>query len=298
MTVYSDNQIPVGGLFEEERSADIVNARISDQANPRLREVMAVLTRHLHAAIKEIEPSHDEWLRAIEFLTRTGQMCTDWRQEYILLSDVLGATMLVDAINHRRPKGATPNTILGPFYVADAPRYENGANICLDGKGEPTLVSGRVLDTQGNPIAGATLDIWQTNDDGFYDVQQKGVQPDHNLRGLFTSDADGFYAFRTVKPRHYPIPADGPVGQLLGELGRHPHRAAHLHFIVTAPGFDQVITHIFTPDCPYLHEDTVFGVKKELIAEFTRQTDQATARRYDLQVPFLAVNWDFVLSPA
>ncbi|MFJ3430996.1 intradiol ring-cleavage dioxygenase [Pseudomonas fragi] len=298
MTVYSDNQIPVGGLFEEERSADIVNARISDQANPRLREVMAVLTRHLHAAIKEIEPSHDEWLRAIEFLTRTGQMCTDWRQEYILLSDVLGATMLVDAINHRRPKGATPNTILGPFYVADAPRYENGANICLDGKGEPTLVSGRVLDTQGNPIAGATLDIWQTNDDGFYDVQQKGVQPDYNLRGLFTSDADGFYAFRTVKPRHYPIPADGPVGQLLGELGRHPHRAAHLHFIVTAPGFDQVITHIFTPDCPYLHEDTVFGVKKELIAEFTRQTDQATARRYDLQVPFLAVNWDFVLSPA
>lgn len=298
MTVCSDNQIPVGGLFEEERSADIVNARISDQANPRLREVMAVLTRHLHAAIKEIEPSHDEWLRAIEFLTRTGQMCTDWRQEYILLSDVLGATMLVDAINHRRPKGATPNTILGPFYVADAPRYENGANICLDGKGEPTLVSGRVLDTQGNPIAGATLDIWQTNDDGFYDVQQKGVQPDYNLRGLFTSDVDGFYAFRTVKPRHYPIPADGPVGQLLGELGRHPHRAAHLHFIVTAPGFDQVITHIFTPDCPYLHEDTVFGVKKELIAEFTRQTDQATARRYDLQVPFLAVNWDFVLSPA
>lgn len=298
MTVYSDNQIPVGGLFEEERSADIVNARISDQANPRLREVMALLTRHLHAAIKEIEPSHDEWLRAIEFLTRTGQMCTDWRQEYILLSDVLGATMLVDAINHRRPKGATPNTILGPFYVADAPRYENGANICLDGKGEPTLVSGRVLDTQGNPIAGATLDIWQTNDDGFYDVQQKGVQPDYNLRGLFTSDVDGFYAFRTVKPRHYPIPADGPVGQLLGELGRHPHRAAHLHFIVTAPGFDQVITHIFTPDCPYLHEDTVFGVKKELIAEFTRQTDQATARRYDLQVPFLAVNWDFVLSPA
>lgn len=155
-----------------------------------------------------------------------------------------------------------------------------------------------MLDTQGNPIAGATLDIWQTNDDGFYDVQQKGVQPDYNLRGLFTSDADGFYAFRTVKPRHYPIPADGPVGQLLGELGRHPHRAAHLHFIVTAPGFDQVITHIFTPDCPYLHEDTVFGVKKELIAEFTRQTDQATARRYDLQVPFLAVNWDFVLSPA
>ena len=298
MTAYSATELPVGGLFEEERSAEIVNARISDQASPRLREVMTVLTRHLHAAIKEIEPTHDEWFKAIEFLTGTGQMCTDWRQEYILLSDVLGATMLVDAINHRRPKGATPNTILGPFYVADAPRYENGANICLDGKGEPTLVSGRVLDTAGKPIAGATLDIWQTNDDGFYDVQQKGVQPDYNLRGLFTADADGYYAFRTVKPRHYPIPADGPVGKLLGKLGRHPHRAAHLHFIVTAPGFDQVITHIFTPDCPYLHEDTVFGVKKELIAEFTTQTDEATAQRHGLQVPFLAVTWDFVLNPA
>jgi catechol 1,2-dioxygenase len=298
MTAHLDAETPIGGMFEEERSADIVNARIGEQADPRLREVMVVLTRHLHAAIKEIEPTHDEWLTAIEFLTKTGQMCSDWRQEYILLSDVLGATMLVDAINHRRPKGATPNTILGPFYVANAPHYENGTDICLDGKGEPTLVSGRVLDTQGNPIAGATLDIWQTNDDGFYDVQQKGTQPDYNLRGLFTSDADGCYAFRTVKPRHYPIPADGPVGRLLGDLGRHPNRAAHLHFIVTAPGYDQVITHIFTPDCPYLHEDTVFGVKKELIARFTTETDAATAERYDLRAPYLAVNWDFVLTPA
>ncbi|MFW3166443.1 intradiol ring-cleavage dioxygenase [Pseudomonas syringae pv. syringae] len=298
MTAHLNTESPVGGLFEEERSAEIVNARITDAASPRLRDVMSVLTRHLHAAVKEIEPTHEEWFTAIEFLTRTGHMCTDWRQEYILLSDVLGVTMLVDAINHRRPSGATPNTILGPFYVADAPRYENGADICLDGKGEPTLVSGRVLDTDGNPIVGAALDIWQTNDDGFYDVQQKGLQPEYNLRGLFTTDADGCYAFRTVKPRHYPIPADGPVGKLLGQLGRHPNRAAHLHFIVTAPGYDQVITHIFTPDCPYLHEDTVFGVKKELIAEFTTQTDAATARRYDLQVPYLAVNWDFVLTPA
>ncbi|GFZ60645.1 Protocatechuate 3,4-dioxygenase beta subunit [Pseudomonas amygdali pv. eriobotryae] len=298
MTAHLDPETPIGGLFEEERSAEIVNARITEHASPRLKEVMSVLTRHLHEAIKEIEPSHDEWFAAIEFLTRTGQMCTDWRQEYILLSDVLGATMLVDAINHRRPKGATPNTILGPFYVANAPHYENGANICKDGKGEPTLVSGRVMDTAGNPIAGATLDIWQTNDDGFYDVQQKGVQPDYNLRGLFTSDANGFYAFRTVKPRHYPIPADGPVGKLLGSLGRHPNRAAHLHFIVTAPGYDQVITHIFTPDCPYLHEDTVFGVKKELIAQFTAETDAAKARRYDLPVPFFAVDWDFVLTSA
>src|SRR5690606_8259238 len=159
------------------------------------------------------------------FLTQTGQMCTDWRQEFILLSDVLGVSMLVDAINHRRPSGATENTVLGPFYVSDAPRYENGANICLDGKGEPLLVTGRVKDVDGKPVAGAKIDVWQTNDDGFYDVQQKGVQPDWNLRGLFTSDVNGNYHFQTVKPRFYPIPDDGPVGKLLTQLGRHPNRA-------------------------------------------------------------------------
>ena len=222
--------------FEEDTSADVVNARMGPDISPRLRQVMTAVVKHLHNAVKEIEPTHDEWLAAIKFLTDTGHMCTEWRQEFILLSDVLGVSMLVDSINHRRPSGATENTILGPFYVPDAPRYEHGANVCLDGKGEPMLVQGRVLDTKGKPIDGALLDMWQTNEDGFYDVQQKGVQPDFNLRGVFTSGPDGAYWFRSVKPRFYPIPNDGPVGKMLDALGRHPNRAAHIHFIVTAPG--------------------------------------------------------------
>lgn len=284
--------------FDEARSADIVNARMDPAADRRLSEVMAVLVKHLHAAVKEIEPTHDEWLAAIRFLTDTGHMCTDWRQEYILLSDVLGVSMLVDAINHRRPSGATPNTILGPFYVADAPRYDNGANICLDGKGEPLVVAGRVTDIMGAPVPNATLEVWQTNDDGFYDVQQRGVQPDSNLRGVFASDRDGRYWFKSVKPRHYPIPSDGPVGKLLGAMGRHPNRAAHLHFIVTAPGFEPVITHIFTPDCPYLREDAVFGVKRDLIAAFERVDDPAAAQKVGFAAPFWSVTWDFALAPS
>lgn len=287
-----------GGYFDEAKSVEVVNSRIGEKADERLKEVLSVVTKHLHAAVKELEPTHDEWFQAIRFLTQTGQMCTDWRQEYILLSDVLGVTMLVDAINHRRPAAATPNTILGPFYVEGAPHYENGANICLDHKGESTLVRGRVLDIDGNPIAGATLDVWQTNDDGFYDVQQKGEQPEYNLRGVFTSDAEGRYWFQTVKPRFYPIPDDGPVGKLLRSLDRHPNRAAHMHFIVTAPGYDQVITHIFTPDCPYLKEDTVFGVKEDLVAEFNEIADQSLADEYRMPCPFLLSDWDFVLAKA
>jgi hypothetical protein len=184
-------------FFTEDASAEVVNARIDKAvASPRVAAVTAALTRHLHAFVKEIEPSHEEWLAGIDYLTRTGQICSDWRQEFILLSDVLGVSMLVDAINSRRPSGATENTILGPFYVQDRPMLENGANICLDGKGEPCLVEGSVRDTAGNPVAGAVVDIWQTNDDGFYDVQQKGAQPEGNMRGAFTTDANGEYQDR------------------------------------------------------------------------------------------------------
>lgn len=290
---------PAGlAYFDEDRSAEVVNARMGQDVSPRLQQVMAALVRHLHAAVKEIEPTHEEWLAAIRFLTETGQMCNAWRQEYILLSDVLGVSMLVDSINNRRPSGATPNTILGPFFVDGAPRYPLGADICRDGKGEPMVVRGRVVDTQGQPVPGAMLDVWQTNDDGFYDVQQRGVQPEGNLRGVFEADADGRYWFKSVKPRHYPIPSDGPVGRLLGRLGRHPNRAAHLHFIVTAPGHAPVITHIFTPDCPYLGEDAVFGVKQALVADFQKVDDPEEARRHGLHSPFWRVDWDFVLAPA
>jgi protocatechuate 3,4-dioxygenase beta subunit len=287
--------------FSEKHSAEVVNARIDNTAaDPRLASVIASLTRHLHAFVKEVEPSHEEWLQGIGFLTETGHVCSEWRQEFILLSDVLGVSMLVDAINSRRPSGATENTILGPFYVKDPPVLPAGANICRDGKGEPCLVSGVVRDTWGNPIAGALIDVWQTNDDGFYDVQQKDVQPDMNMRGAFRTDASGRYSFRTARPRHYPIPADGPVGKLLGVLGRHPNRAAHIHAIVSGDGFDTVITHIFEPDCPYLREDAVFGVKHSLVGHFIRHDGAAAAAKagFDDADGYWDVVVDFVLQPA
>ncbi len=287
--------------FSEEHSAEVVNARIDARlADPRLASVIASLTRHLHAFIKEVEPSHEEWLAGIRFLTETGHMSTEWRQEFILLSDVLGVSMLVDAVNSRRPSGATENTILGPFYVKNPPTLPPGSSICKDGKGEPCLVRGTVCDTSGVPIAGALVDVWQTNDDGFYDVQQKDVQPDMNMRGAFLTDAEGRYSFRTAKPRHYPIPADGPVGKLLGQLGRHPNRAAHIHAIVSAEGFGTVITHIFEPGCPYLREDAVFGVKQSLIGTFVRHEDKAlaAANGFGGADVWWDVEVDFVLAPS
>jgi protocatechuate 3,4-dioxygenase beta subunit len=195
------------GYFTEENSADVVTARNRNTTDERLRTVVDAAVRHLHAFVKEVEPSNAEWRTAIDFLTATGHITNDWRQEWILLSDILGVSMQVDAIDNRKPRGATQTTVLGPFHVSNAPRYESGADICLDGKGEKLLVTGRVVDTEGRPIVGATLDVWQANDEGFYDVQQQGIQPDVNLRGVFATDADGRFWFRSVKPRFYPIPA-------------------------------------------------------------------------------------------
>lgn len=283
-------------LFSEANSVDAVNVRMGQDTDPRIKQVMATIVRHLHEAVKEIEPTHDEWMTAIQFLTDTGHMCTDWRQEFILLSDALGVSMLVETINHRRTGGATENTVLGPFHVEGAPIYADGADIRLDEKGEPTLVTGRVLDMEGNPVAGAVLDIWQTNDDGFYDVQQPDAQPEWNMRGRFISDAEGGYSFITSRPRFYPIPDDGTVGKLLARLGRHPNRAAHIHFIVTAPGFDPIITHIFDPDCPYLADDTVFGVKDSLIAKVVPVEGDGQWRNAG-PTPVWRIDWDFVLAP-
>jgi len=200
------------GFFTEANSVEVVTGRNKNAKDARLKAVMEVITRKLHEAVKEIEPTQDEWFEAIQFLTRTGQLCTDWRQEFILLSDVLGVSMLVDAINNRKPSGASESTVLGPFHLADAPELPMGANICLDSKGEEMFIHGRILDTEGRPIANAVLDVWQANDEGFYDVQQKGIQPDFNLRGVFRTSADGRYWFRAVKPKFYPIPDDGTVG--------------------------------------------------------------------------------------
>ena len=284
------------GYFTEANSAEVVIGSMEKCADPRLKEVMAAIVRHLHAAVKEVEPSREEWMKAILFLTNTGHMCNDWRQEFILLSDIFGVSMLVDAINSRRPTGASENTVLGPFHIEGAPEMEMGANICLDGKGEPMLVHGRILDTDGNPLQGVTIDVWQANDEGFYDVQQKGIQPDFNLRGKFATGPDGCYWFKAVKPKFYPIPDDGPVGQLLDKLGRHPYRPAHFHYIISKDGYDPLTTHIFDPDDPYINSDAVFGVKESLMAKFEPIEDSAKQAKNGFDGLYYDVEHDFVLA--
>ncbi len=275
-------------FFTEADSESAVNVRMAEGINPRLKEIMASLVKHLHAFAKDIQLTQEEWDFAIDFLTRTGQICSKERQEFILLSDTLGFSMLVDAINNRRPAGATENTVFGPFHVDGAPERPMGANITLDGKGESCLFEGRILDLQGNPIKGARLDVWSDNAEGYYDVQQPGVQPKWNNRGIFTTEADGKYSFVGIKPVSYPIPDDGPVGQMLAALGRHPYRPAHMHFLITAPGYQKLVTHTFDGDDFYITSDTVFGVKKTLVAPFEKVENGETKWRS----PF-----DFVLTP-
>ena len=259
-----DKELP--NYASERDSIESVIASIGEAADPRFRQIMESLIRHLHSFVKEVELTQHEWKAAIDFLTRTGQTCTPERQEYILLRDTLGMSALVDAINSRRPIGATVNTVLGPFRVEGAPVREMGDDISLDGKGESCLFQGQVTDVSGNPIAAANIDVWSDNADGFYDVQQPDVQPKWNNRGIFVTGADGRYRFRGIKPVSYPVPIDGPAGEMLTRMGRHPYRPAHTHLIVTAPGYDRLVTHIFVGDDAYIGSDAVFGVKESLIA--------------------------------
>jgi protocatechuate 3,4-dioxygenase beta subunit len=282
--------------FTAKDSVRVVQNRSGAKANKRTKVLVDSLVKHLHAFVKETKPTLDEWMYGINFLTRTGHLSTDWRQEFILLSDALGISMLVETLNNDKMSGETESTVLGPFYIPNAPHYPNGANICLDGKGEPVLVQGKVTNAKGKIIPGAKLEVWQTNDEGFYDVQQKGIQPENNLRGVFTADAKAHYSFLSAYPRYYPIPHDGTVGDLLNALDRNPYRPAHLHFMVTAPGYEKLVTHIFTPDCPWLKEDAVFGVKKSLIADFKWTDDAQRAKELGLPNPFREVTWNVMLS--
>jgi hydroxyquinol 1,2-dioxygenase len=282
--------------FTEEGAADAVIESFAGTPDERLRTILNSLVRHLHAAVREVEPSLAEWEQAIEFLTATGQKCTDVRQEFILLSDVLGISMLVETISERGAAGATQSTVLGPFHMTSSPERELGANIDLVGESQPCVVIGRVVDTDGTPLPGATLDVWQANDHGAYDVQEPDKQPDGNGRGLFTTDAEGRFWFRTIVPSYYPIPTDGPVGELLAATRRHPYRPAHIHFIVAADGHRTLTTHIFVGDSEYIDSDAVFAVKKSLITEFIEVDEPEQAAQYQVSNPFRLADVQIALS--
>jgi hydroxyquinol 1,2-dioxygenase len=273
--------------FTEETLTEAVVARLARCDDPRFRQIMTTLIRHLHSFVREVELTEAEWMEAIQFLTATGQKSVGDRQEFILLSDVLGVSMLVDAINHRKPSGATESTVLGPFYAEGAPELPPGSDIAHGGPGEPTEVSGRVLTSDGKPVKGAILDVWQTAANALYSTQDP-KQDRYNMRGRFRTDDQGAFHFRTVKPVSYPVPTDGPVGKILNAMGRHPMRPAHIHFIVSAPGFESVATHLFVNGDPYLDSDVVFAVKNSLVVDFKPKPGAKT----------LAINYDFGLKPA
>lgn len=282
--------------FDEHNITDAVLEQFDKTPDPRLKQVMQSLVRHLHAFVQEIEPSFAEWGQAIDFLTRTGRMCSDVRQEFILLSDTLGVSMLVDAINHRQPAGATETTVLGPFYVQGAPEVPNGADIGGGMEGEPLLVEGMVTSAGGVPLAGAVVDVWHSDADGYYDVQRPELA-EHALRARLRSDAEGRFRFWSIMPKFYPIPDDGPVGEMLAATARHPNRPAHVHFMISAPGHDTLVTHVFAEDSPYLDSDAVFGVKSSLIRPFLERPPGQAPDGRRMPRPWRHLHYDFGLKP-
>lgn len=281
---------PVESLITEQA----LNS-FSAAPDPRFKQIMQSLVRHLHAFASEVELTEQEWFEGIRFLTDTGHMCDGFvRQEFILLSDTLGLSMLVDAINHRHVASATETTVFGPFYIDGMPERAYGENMALT-PGEATLIQGRVLDTEGNPLAGVLLDVWQTAGNGMYSGQDVD-QPVGNLRGRYRTDAKGDFAIRTILPVCYPIPTDGPVGHMLEAAERHPWRPGHVHFMLEMPGYRKLVTHLFTEGDPYLESDAVFGVKQSLqVAYEDRTAHDAVSAKVGMALPFKRAYYDFVL---
>lgn len=259
--------------------------RLASTPDQRLKKIMTSLVTHLHDFARDVQLTEAEWFQAIQFLTDTGHKCSDVRQEFILLSDVLGLSMLTVELNNRKPAGCTEATVFGPFYVQNAPEYALGDDVANGASGQACLVSGTVKSLDGTPIADARMDVWQADDEGHYDVQKPDL--DHaQARGVLHADGDGRFHFKTIVAEPYPIPTDGPVGQMLEATRRSPWRPAHLHFMIQAEGYETLITHVFRRDDQYLEEDPVFGVRDSLVADWRKRTDGTTE-----------LVFDFVLNP-
>jgi hydroxyquinol 1,2-dioxygenase len=282
--------------LDQHTITDAVLASIAGCPDARLREVITSLVHHLHDFARETKLTEDEWWRGIRFLTDTGHITDDKRQEFILLSDVLGLSMLVTAQNNAKPAGCTEATVFGPFFVDGAPAVANGADISQGAKGTPCYVSGRVLDSDGAAVADALLNVWQSDEEGFYDVQQPAdaYEHAHRARAQLRADAQGRFHFRSILAHEYPIPHDGPVGAMLEALGRHPWRPAHLHFMIEAPGHERLITHVFRAGGRYLDSDAVFGVRPTLIADWVRHEGDDPER----PSVYYTLDYDFVLNRA
>jgi protocatechuate 3,4-dioxygenase beta subunit len=283
---------------EADLTAAVVKS-FENAPNPRAKFLLQELVKSLHDYVRNTGLTFEEWEYAIDFLTRTGQKCTPIRQEFILLSDVLGVSMLVDAVNHREREGATQTTVLGPFYIGDHKQMAHGSDISPHNEtGEKMFVQSRVTDLQGKPLAGVPVDIWHADDDGFYD-SQKPSYATHGptSRARFVTDADGRFYFRTILPCSYPIPTDGPVGEMIMQTKRHPMRPAHVHFLVNAIGYEPLITHVFIDGDKYLNSDVVFGVKDELIAKIEKRSDPKMPDGKDTAAPWHLMTYEFHLKP-
>ncbi|CAH0003492.1 unnamed protein product [Clonostachys byssicola] len=268
-----------------------INAQCSDR---RLKFIIERLVSHAHDLARETRLSTEEWMAAIQFLTEVGQTCTETRQEFILLSDILGISLLVDAIDHPKPPGASEGTVLGPFHTHEAQNIEHGGGIASDPEGEPLLVLCTVRDSAGNALEDVKIDVWETDSKGFYDVQYANHDgPDG--RAILTSDKDGVFWFKAIVPVPYPIPSDGPVGKLLAKLGRHCYRPSHMHFMFSHPIYDPLITALYLKNDPYETSDAVFGVKNTLVVELGRVEDEGIASKYGVKVGSALMKYDFVL---